>query len=219
MIETAICFAGGASGHLVLHICSNILYDTEILIDSNGSCHKRTHITDCIFVANEYALDSNSYKAEENFLNNLPKCKFLFGHMRNIDVLASMARHVIYIDFTDHDIKALHNNVKHKFPGIDPRAYKMLRGPDWPEYTDKLPLHIVNEINELNLKHYTEWNWALPENASNVFKVNFKDICNENWIGNLFEFFGVEPTIEKINYLQKKLKEYRDAQALHKNQI
>jgi len=219
VVETAICFAGGSSGHLILHICSNILHNTEIKINSDGSCHERTHITDCIFVADEYELDSNSYKAEENFLNKLPNCKFLLGHMRNINILASMAKHVIYIDFTDDDIKALHNNIKHKSANISFKTYQMLRGADWPDYTNKLPLHIINEIDELNAKHYTEWNWLLPENANNVFKVNFKDICNENWIEDLFGFLSVEPTIEKINYIRRKLKEYRDAQALHRNPI
>jgi len=217
VVETAICFAGGSSGHLVLHICSNILYDTEIKINSNGSCHNTRKIPDYIFVADEYALDNNSYKAEQIFLNNLPGCKFLLGHMRNINLLASMAKHVIYIDFTDNDIEALHNNIKHKSANISFKAYEMLRGADWPEYTDKLPLHIVNEINELNAKHYTEWKWVLPESANNVFKVDFKDVCYENWIEDLFGFLSVEPTIEKINYIRRKLKEYRDAQTLHRN--
>jgi hypothetical protein len=95
----------------------------------------------------------------------------------------------------------------------------MLRGADWPEYTDKLPLHIVNEINELNAKHYTEWNWLLPASASNVLKINFKDMGNETWIEDLFGFLNVKPTIEKINYLQRKLKEYKDAQSLHRDAI
>lgn len=219
VVETAICFAGGSSGHFVLHICSNILYNTEIEINSDGSCHAKTNIPDCIFVANEYALDSDSHKAEENFLNNIPNCKFLLGHMRNINLVASMSKRVIYIDFTNDDIKVLHDNIKHKAAHISPKAYEILRGADWPEYTDKLPLHIVNEINELNDKHYTEWNWLLPASASNVLKINFKDISNETWIEDLFGFLNVKPTIEKINYLQRKLKEYKDAQSLHRDAI
>lgn len=210
MIKTAIAFIGGSRGHLVYNIVNNILYNTEIYILSNGSSH--VHHNDTLFVANKYELDKHSYKQEQEYLESIGEgYKTILGHIRNLKILSLICDKVIYIDFDKNDIEELHNNIMKKTV-LDRDTYEMLRGKDWPEYSDKLPSNILDEIYELNAKHFKEWKYILPDDKSNIFKIEYKDILKGNWLSNLFTFLEVKETNSKIEYLHERLDSYTQKQ-------
>jgi len=215
MINTAISFVGGSRGHLVYNIFNNILYDTEIHILPNGSSHVRNK--DTLFVANKYELDDNSYEQEQEYLEYFVEpligegYKTILGHIRNLKTLSLICDKVIYIDFDKNDIEELHNNIIKKTV-LDRDTYEMLRGADWPEYSDQLPSSILDEIYELNKKHFKEWKYILPDDKSNILKIEYKDILKGKWLSNLFTFLEVKETKSKMEYLHKRLDSYMQKQ-------
>ena len=213
-IDNAICFAGGTGGHFVLHVCSHILQNTDIIINRNGSCHQRCHIKNTLFVADQYALDLHGLTQEKVYLQSLSHYDFILGHMRDLNTLSKLCNRVIYIDFNKADIYKFTKNLYNKTNTIDitEQTYNILKGTDWPEYGHPLPQYIIEEIKELNIKHYKDWLWLMPEKPKNLFKIDFSNLLDFGWIDSLFDFFEVVPTNQKLQYIKQKQLDYKNAQ-------
>jgi hypothetical protein len=222
--NTAICFAGGTGGHFVLQVFSNISYNTEIIINKDGSCHDRQHISNCVFVSDYYPLDDSLYSTnkEIEFLNSaaLGPCDILVGHMRNLLLLQKKCRYVIYIEFNSNNKELLYQNVYHKTQtsGITQQAYDILKGDNWPKYSahlfNQLPDYILKDIQELSYNHYKSWKWVMPETTEKLFKINYSDLSNVSWAINLAEFLNITLDKEKLVYLEQKFNEYKNAQSI-----
>lgn len=210
--NVVIAFAGGTGGHFVLQVCSHILYNTDILIEPDGSCHNKAHVSDCVFVADMYPIDTSSFSlsAEDEYISSLDDHAFVIGHMRNIKALSTKAK-VVYIDHKTTSPSQIYKILVKKTNGISYDAYQLLKGTDWPEYSSNLPDWVLTDIDEIILEHYDNWNWILPDQTDNVFCIPHNELLSGAWAESLCEFLEIDYA-SKAEYITQKTSAYRTHQ-------
>lgn len=204
--KIAVCFAGGTGGHFVFQIINSILFDSEIRIRSNGSCHMIHHLPDSLFVTDQYPIDKseNSFLQEQQYLQTITQNRVL-GHIRQLNYLPHKC---IYIDFTKDDVEKIIKKLKNKTTKatLSKHTYDLIKGEDWPEYGQELPDWVTQDIVDLTYNCINDWTWNL---SADCFKIDFEKITDPCWLDDVAEWLQMSYNKE---YVITKMKEYETLQ-------
>jgi hypothetical protein len=198
-----ICFIGGSGGHFVAAIVEFLLYGHHQVPRDTGSYHN-------LAVSKQYpgcplpiVNTPESFTAEYEEIQNLPDYPIILGHFRNLALLQSQGKKVIYITYSDHHRKEINRRVRKKvnltrIQDITQEQYNILKGSSWPsfdEFKDGAP---VDELDDefVMLKDKDpclDWMFMIPAIGPNICCIDFEEILTGySLVERLTEFLDVK---------------------------
>jgi len=197
-----ICFIGGSGGHFIAAIVEFLLYGKHQLPQDTGSYHK-------LSVAKQYpgcplpmTNTPESFAAEYEEIKKLPDYPIIIGHYRNLALLQSLGKKVIYITFGDHHRKEIRRRVRQKvnlpkIKDITQEQYNMLKGSSWPSFDEFKSGAKVEELDEefvllKNKDECLDWIFVVPPIDPNICRIDFDEILSGySFIDRLAKFLDV----------------------------